>query len=83
MSEETKQIEQIRQRFETDFENFSHLSNGTNGLSLADAENLQREINELKTKHTGKKSELANSKKTDWSSRARRTRRIRLVCSIN
>jgi phenylalanyl-tRNA synthetase alpha chain len=63
MSEETKQIEQIRQRFETDFENFSHLSNGTNGLSLADAENLQREINELKTKHTGKKSELANSKK--------------------
>jgi phenylalanyl-tRNA synthetase alpha chain len=63
MSEETKQIEQIRQKFETDFEKFSHLRGGTSGLNLSEAENLQREISELKTKHTGKKSELANSKK--------------------
>jgi phenylalanyl-tRNA synthetase alpha subunit len=63
MSEETEQIEQIRQRFETDFEKFAHLRTETSNLNLADAENLLRELGELKTKHTGKKSELANSKK--------------------
>ena len=64
MSEETKLIEQIRQTFETDFAPFAHLRRGeTSGLSLDEAENLLREIGELKTKHTGKKSELAGSRK--------------------
>ncbi len=35
----------------------------TNDLNLADAENFQRELSELKTKHTGKKSEIAGAKK--------------------
>ena len=32
-------------------------------MSLIAAENLQRELNDLKTKHTGKKTEIANAKK--------------------
>ncbi len=63
MSEETKQVEQIRQTFETDFSKYSQFHAEIKDLSLSAAENLQRELGELKTKHTGKKSELANSKK--------------------
>ncbi|OAV84573.1 hypothetical protein PTTG_31183 [Puccinia triticina 1-1 BBBD Race 1] len=63
MSEETKQVEQIRQTFETDFSKYAQFRAEIKDLSLSDAENLQRELGELKTKHTGKKSELANSKK--------------------
>lgn len=61
MSEETKQVEQMRRTFGADFEKYSDLPTGN--LSLHDAENLLRELGELKTKHTGKKSELAGSKK--------------------
>lgn len=63
MSEETKQVEQIRQLFETDFEKFSRFRANVNGLNLADAESLQRDLSELRTKHTGKKSEIAGAKK--------------------
>jgi phenylalanyl-tRNA synthetase alpha chain len=63
MSEETKQVEQIRQTFETDFAKYSPFLAEIKNLSLSEAEELQRELGELKTKHTGKKSELANSKK--------------------
>ena len=63
MSEETKQVERIRQTFETEFAKFAHLQADNGGLSLADAEVFQRELSELKTKHTGKKSEIAGAKK--------------------
>ena len=63
MSEETTQVEQIRQTFEIDFTKYSQFRAEVKDLSLSDAENLQRELSDLKTKHTGKKSELANSKK--------------------
>ena len=63
MSEETKQIEQIRQSFQIAFAGFAHLHPEIKNLTLAEAENFQRELAELKIKHTGKKSELANSKK--------------------
>ncbi len=63
MSEETKIIEQIRQTFENDFARFEHLRGESNGLSLDEAENLLKEFGELKIKHTGKKSELAASRK--------------------
>ena len=49
MSEETKQIEQIRQSFESAFEGFAHLRGDKSNLSLTDAETLQRELSELKT----------------------------------
>ncbi len=64
MSEERKQVDQIREAFEQEFGRFAHLrGQEISGLNLIDAENFQRELGELKTKHTGKKSELANSKK--------------------
>jgi phenylalanyl-tRNA synthetase alpha chain len=63
MSEERKQIDQIREAFEKEFGRFVDLRNKINSLSLSAAETLQREINEFKTKHTGKKSEIANAKK--------------------
>ncbi|MCA1625477.1 MAG: phenylalanine--tRNA ligase subunit alpha [Acidobacteria bacterium] len=63
MSEERKQIEQIREAFEQEFGRFAHLRVEIDGLSLTDAENLSRELVELKTKHTGKKSEIAGAKK--------------------
>lgn len=64
MSEETKIIEQIREIFETDFARFAHLQHGEiDGLSLHEVENLLKELGELKIKHTGKKSELAGSRK--------------------
>ncbi|MDQ3321934.1 MAG: phenylalanine--tRNA ligase subunit alpha [Acidobacteriota bacterium] len=64
MSEETTQVEQIRQIFETDFTRFTHLQRGEiKDLSLDEAENLLKELGEFKIKHTGKKSELAGSRK--------------------
>src|SRR5688500_7682117 len=63
MSEERKQIEAIQISFEKEFGRFVDLRNKINSLSLSLAENLQREIGEFKTRHTGKKSEIANAKK--------------------
>jgi phenylalanyl-tRNA synthetase alpha chain len=63
MSEETTQVERIRQNFETEFAKFSPLRNENGNLTLADAENFQRELSELKIKHAGKKSEIAGAKK--------------------
>ena len=63
MSEEIKQVEDIRQTFETEFAKFSHLQADDGNLNLADAENFQRELSELKIRHAGKKSEIAGAKK--------------------
>ena len=49
MSEEIKQIEQIRQTFESAFTGFAHLRAEVKDLTLTDAENCQRELVELKT----------------------------------
>jgi phenylalanyl-tRNA synthetase alpha chain len=66
-----EQAEAARKAFEREFERFAHLRGGgvdggsvsVEGLTLADAETLQREIGELRTRHTGKKSEFAAVKK--------------------
>ncbi len=63
MSEEKRQIEKISEAFEQEFGRFVDLRNKINSLGLAAAENLQRELSEFKTKHTGKKSEIADAKK--------------------
>lgn len=63
MSEETNQVEQIRQNFESAFARFASSQTEVSNLSLADAENLQRELNDLKTAQTGKKSAIAGAKK--------------------
>ncbi|MET0753784.1 MAG: phenylalanine--tRNA ligase subunit alpha [Pyrinomonadaceae bacterium] len=60
MSEEKQKVKQIKEIFEQEFSGFR---SKIKDLSLVAAENLQRELNELKTKHSGKKSEIANAKK--------------------
>jgi phenylalanyl-tRNA synthetase alpha chain len=61
--EAREQVEEIRKAFEFEFERFSSLRGGVSGISLADAEALGRELAELKTKHTGKKSAIAGAMK--------------------
>lgn len=63
MSEEKKQVEQIGSKFTREYESLIGSKNAFGELSLADAEQLQIKINELKTRHTGKKSEIASAKK--------------------
>lgn len=55
MNEQKQQIEKNREAFNQDFGRFSNL----NLQSLDEAENLQKELAELRVKHTGKKSEIA------------------------
>jgi phenylalanyl-tRNA synthetase alpha chain len=65
MSEEKQQVESAKKSFQQDFAKFAGVSNidGVANVGLDEAENLLRELNELRVKHTGKKSELANTKK--------------------
>jgi len=64
MIEQKEQVEQTRKAFEQEFGRFVHLQTGEiNNLSLSEAESLGRELYDLRIKHTGKKSELANAKK--------------------
>ncbi|CAN5609668.1 phenylalanine--tRNA ligase subunit alpha [soil metagenome] len=63
MIEQKEQVEKIREAFNQEFGRFADFRADVNGLNLADAESLSRELGELKTKHTGKKSEIANAKK--------------------
>ncbi|HMQ03489.1 MAG TPA: phenylalanine--tRNA ligase subunit alpha [Pyrinomonadaceae bacterium] len=61
MAEERATVEAAREAFDRDFEKFNDLN--PNGASLADVEALLREVGEIKVRHTGKKSALAESKK--------------------
>lgn len=61
MSEEKRQIEQIREAFEQEFGRFADLS--LDGAALSDAEATLRELGELKIKYSGKKSAIADAKK--------------------
>ena len=59
--------ETVREAFEQEFGRFAPFSAAAgaslDGLNLADAETALRELAELRTRHTGKKSALANLKK--------------------
>ena len=61
MSDEKDKVEAIRSVFTTEFERFTDLS--LDGTPLSDAEAMLRELGELKIKHTGKKSAIADAKK--------------------
>ncbi len=54
-------IDAIKQAFEREFERFADLS--LNSRSLDDAEALAREVNDLRVRHTGKKSAIAGAMK--------------------
>src|SRR5688572_17938321 len=61
MSEETRQVEDIRKAFEQEFGRFADLH--VDGLAIGDAEALLREVNDVKIRHTGKKSAIAGAMK--------------------
>ena len=61
MSDEKDKVEAIRTVFATEFERFADLS--LDATPLSDAEAMLRELGELKIKHTGKKSAIADAKK--------------------
>jgi phenylalanyl-tRNA synthetase alpha chain len=63
-----EQPEAVREAFEQEFGRFARFrganrATGVSELKLADAEALLRELADLRTRHTGKKSALANLKK--------------------
>jgi len=55
------QVASVREAFEREFERFALFrgEGGADGLALAEAEGLLRELAELRTRHTSKKSPLA------------------------
>lgn len=61
MSEEKRNIENIREAFDKEFGRFSDLQ--IDGLTLSDAEIHLREIGELKIRQTGKKSPISGAMK--------------------
>src|SRR5687768_12042294 len=61
MDEYKNQVNVAREAFEHEFGRFADLR--LNGSGLADAEALLREVGELKVRHTGKKSGIADAKK--------------------
>lgn len=61
MAEERATVEEAREAFDRDFEKYNDLI--ANGSSLADIEASLREVGDIKVRHTGKKSALAESKK--------------------
>src|SRR5687768_5668583 len=61
MADERATVEAAREAFDRDFEKFNDLN--PNGGGIADVELMLREVSELKVRHTGKKSALAESKK--------------------
>ena len=63
MSEQKQKVLEIKSIFEQEFSRFVDVRNKINSLGLSVAENLQREISEFKTRHTGKKSAIAEAKK--------------------
>lgn len=61
MSEQARQVEAIREAFELEFGRFADLR--LDGIALADAEALQRDLSGLKIRHTGKKAPISEAKK--------------------
>src|SRR5437763_14393604 len=61
MTLELEEVHKIREAFEQEFERFADLR--VDGIGLTDAEILLRELNELKIKHSGKKSAIAGAMK--------------------
>jgi phenylalanyl-tRNA synthetase alpha chain len=64
MQEEKSQIEAIRDRFRTEFERFVNFRKEEFGdLTLAAAEGLKKELEDVRVRHTGKKSPLSGAKR--------------------
>ena len=53
-----------------------------NGIQLADAEGQLREIGDLKVRHTGKKSAIAEAKEADRKVAPEERGSVRAICAI-
>jgi phenylalanyl-tRNA synthetase alpha chain len=58
-----REIETVRERFEREFDELRTKAISALNLSFAEMAEIQRAISDLRTRHTGKKSELAQLKK--------------------
>jgi phenylalanyl-tRNA synthetase alpha chain len=56
MKEAIKQVDSARNAFQKEFERFDILRSANGDLTLAEAENLSKDLAEIRIKHTGKKS---------------------------
>ncbi|MCA1850372.1 MAG: hypothetical protein LC672_04850, partial [Acidobacteria bacterium] len=65
VAEHQEQLEAVREAFEREFERFAGFRTGTGtaGLTLGDTESALRDLADLRTRHTGRKSTLAALKK--------------------
>jgi phenylalanyl-tRNA synthetase alpha chain len=63
MSDHREQLEQVREAFEQEFGRFRVSTDELPNMNLREAENLARELVEVRARQTGKKSELAALKK--------------------
>lgn len=63
MSDPRQEVGHIREAFEREFERFASLRSNVDSLALAEVESLAKDLGELKTKHTGKKSPIAGAMK--------------------
>lgn len=66
VGEYQSQIDAVREAFEREFERFTRFRSeaaGVDALALREAEGLARDLADLRTRHTGKKSALASLKK--------------------
>ena len=65
MTEPKEQVKQAREAFNKDFERFTHFrgQGGQVSIGLLEAEGLQKELAEIRIKHTGKKSAVSGLKK--------------------
>jgi len=64
MQNEKDKVESIRAKFSDEFRRFSNIQKSKfDDVTLSVAEKLQKELAELRIKHTGKRSELSGAKK--------------------
>ncbi|MEO7538860.1 MAG: hypothetical protein ABIV21_02450, partial [Pyrinomonadaceae bacterium] len=61
MSDEVDKVEAVRTAFRDEFKPFAILD--LDGMSLNDAQDLMRELSDLKVRHSGKKSAIAGTMK--------------------
>src|SRR5919199_6886373 len=63
VAEYQAKLDEVREAFEQEFGRFARFGAPPDGLKLAEAEASLRELGELRTRHTGKKSALAGLKR--------------------
>ena len=79
MSEEKDHVDAVRNAFHDEFARFADLQ--AEALPLDDLEEQLRELNDLKVRHTGKRSAIAGTMLPWLSSRNRPSWIVRIMCA--